>query len=393
MKQRFKLALALLITVQVGQAQDFSKIEMDETHTIYKENFKTDANTTLVLNLEGTRAQVFKSPDDKVYIEYTIGFKNERKKVIKSQLERLKVSGKKEGDKITYTSKGKSTYYGRYFHLEDMLIGRLAQKDSVNNPKPKIIQKSLDSILDEITQSDVLYRNKLLRAINAKPDKRRGKKNARIVLSKMIIKIPEGIHVRARLEYSELVFMDDFYNRTTMNVRSSKLKFKTVGNPLNILDVDNGYFRAESITAGQYSFANVRHVLIGQLKNTQIHSEFTKTEIAEIGKGNKIVDFNGEYFFYNWSKDFTHFDLKSEYSKIHFFYPEYNHSLEVFGFNTRNLLGENEHEIKMQPYSRKKHRLMSKTADSNKGISGHIDFDIVHGIIYSHNDSIKSINN
>jgi hypothetical protein len=393
MKQLFKLTFVLFITVQVSLAQEFSKIEMDEIHTIYKENFSADANTTLVLNLKNTAAQVFLSPDDNVYIEYTMEFKNYRKKIVESHLKRLIVSGKKEGDKITYTTKGKNAYYNRHYYLEDLLIGRYEKKDSIGSKKPKVVQKSLDSVLGEIINSENIWRNRLYGTLKIKPHVKKWKKSDKISISKMVIKIPENIHVRATLENSDLVFMDDFYNSATMNVRNSKLKFKTVGNPLNIFDIDNGYFRALEVNSGNYSFVNTKHAIIGRLKNSQINSEFTKLEIGEIGKGNKVIDFNSEYFFYNWAKDFTHFNLKSEYSKIHFFYPEANHSLEVVGFNTRNLLGDDAFEVNMQPNSRTKHRLMSKPASTNETSSGHIDFDIVNGIIYSHNDAIKSINN
>ena len=395
MKNQFKILLLMLITSTVIYAQKSSAIEMDEKHTIYKENFTTNDNTILVLNLNNTKAQIFQSPDDKVYIEYTKEFKNTRKKRIQTQLKLIIVSGKKEGNKITYSSKLRNTTNIDRYGWEDLMIDRSEKKKFLNlndSVKKPVERKSLDSVLYEIKGSDSLYRNKLFGALKIKPRVKKWKKSDQIIITKMNIKIPKNIRVRATLENSNVVFIDDFYNPATMNIRNSKLRFKKIDNPLNIFDVDNGYFWASDLSSGKFSFANVRQLMIGELSNTVINSEFTQAEIGEIGKGNKIIDFNSEYFFYNWTNDFQRFDLFSEYSKIHFFYPDLNHNLEVIGYNTRNIVGDDGFEVTMQPKSKERNRLMSKPSNPEEKSSGLIFFDIVNGIIYSHNDSIKSIN-
>ncbi|MBV7270549.1 hypothetical protein [Winogradskyella luteola] len=395
MKNQFKLSLLVLIISTIVYAQKSSTIEMDEIHTIYKENFTTNDNTTLVLNLKNTTAQVLESPDDNVYIEYTIKFKNVRKKIKERQLKHLIVSGKKEGNKINYSSKVRSNIGDRFYNYEELVIGRLGEKitgsDSIQKP---IHRKSIDSVLQDIKLSELTRRNKIRKVLNIKPRQveRWNKNTSNIIISKMVIKIPKDIHVRATLENSNLVFMDDFYNRATMNIRNTRLRFKKIGNPMNVFDVDNGYFNAETVLNGKYDFANAKEVRIGRLSNSFINTEFTKVEIGEIGENNKIIDFNSEYFFYNWSNNFERFDLRSEYSKIHFFSPYVNHSLEVVGYNTRNLLGDDATEITMQPKSKTRNLLMSKPSKPEEDFSGHIFFDIVNGIIYSHNDAIKTIN-
>ena len=130
------------------------------------------------------------------------------------------------------------------------------------------------------------------------------------------------------------------------------------------------------------------------IQNVKITSEFSKVEIGEIDKKSTITDFNSEYWFYNWSTDFNRFSLYSEYSKIHMFYPKTNHSIKVIGNNTKSLIGDNEFEINMQPTSKgEKYTMITKEPHPGKTISGQIFFDIVHGIIYTHEDSIKIINN
>jgi len=223
MKTQFKILVLMLITSAVVYAQKPSDIVMDEKHTIYKENFSTNESTTLVLNLNNTKAQIFESPDDKVYIEYTKEFKNTKKKRIQSQLKLFKVSGKKEGNKITYSSKTRSALGDRRYRFEELMINRLQKKK----------------------------------------------------------------------------------------------------------------FLKDSTTSGSYSFANVRQVRIGKLKNTSINSEFTKVEIGEIGKKVEIVDFTSKYLIHNFSKGFGNFKMNTEYSEINLFFPEdKEYYIDTFGHDT-----------------------------------------------------------
>ncbi len=384
MKTQFKLLVLMLIT-SVSYGQKLSTIEMDETHTIYNESFLTNDNTTLVLNLESTVVKILESPDDKVHISYVMEFNNYRKKRVKEAINRLKLTGKKEGNKITFTSKSRSMFnsYGRIYHFEDLIIGRLAKKDSLINDEQIVQRKSLDSIITEIKESDFLWRKKMLRAIGSKPKPRKIKSNSKLIISKMVIKVPKHIHVRATAENSTLYFEDDFNNRLTLNGRNSKIKFKSVGNPFNVLDVDNGRFWAQHITEGNYSFANSRSVTIGQVSNAEINSEFTKVQIGEIGRNVKLVDFNSEYFLYNWSTNFEKFRLTSEYSKVHLFNPQLNYHLIVFGNNTKSFNGTLEVDMNTTKKN-EKGKMMEVKPKGDKKFSGEIYFDIVHGIIYSY---------
>ncbi|WP_299115913.1 hypothetical protein [uncultured Winogradskyella sp.] len=386
MKNQFKLSLLMLITSAVVYAQKTSEFEMDEKYTIYKENFTTNDNTTLVLNLKSTTAQVLESPDDKVYIEYTKEFRNTRKKKIEAQLKLLEVSGKKEGNKITYSSRSRMNIGDRMYSFHEILIGRFEGKQSLKDSLPKAIKrKSLDSILHEIKDAESLYRNKILGGLTRKPRTSKQKKRDQIIISKMVIKIPKNIHVRATLENSNLVFMNDFYNRATMNVRNSRLRFKSLGNALNNFDFDNGYFNAEEVSGGSYSFANAKEVRIGHLSNSILNTEFTKVEIGEIGKKVDLIDFTGEYFLYNWTEDFNTFNLNSEYSKIHIFKPKTNYGFKVFGNNIKNITKGFNADLQSNA-SGEKYLVLEKKPNENELSTGQIDFDMVNGIIYSYED-------
>jgi hypothetical protein len=381
MKNLFRIVFLVFITSTIVYAQKRSTIEMDEKHTIYKENFTTNINTTLVLNLNNTSAQVINSPDDKVYIEYTIEFKNVRKKIKERQLKHLIVSGKKEGDKITYSARMRSSMDDRVYNFEELLIGRLGEKSISKDSIRKVVQrKSLDSVLQDVKLSELFRRNKIREALNIKPSQteRRNRSVNNLIVSRMVIKIPKNIDVRATLENSNIVFMDDFYNRATMNVRNSKLRFKSLGNALNIFDCDNGYFNAEVVSGGSYNFANAKEVRIGYLSNSLLNTEFTKIEIGEIGSGNEIVDFNSKFWLYNFSKNFENFNMNTEYSEVNLFYPKSsNYYLETFGHDTVHYRNGVTTEITAsQKNKSSKMMLIGKESNPNK-----IKIDTVHGII------------
>ena len=67
--------------------------------------------------------------------------------------------------------------------------------------------------------------------------------------------------------------------------------------------------------------------------------------------------------------------------------------MKTVGNNTKSLIGNNEFEINMQPSKNgEKFIMMTKAAKDKNAPINKIYFDIVHGIIYTHEDSIKKIN-
>ena len=387
MINQFKILVLLLITSTEIFAQP-SEIEMDERHTIYKEDFATNTNTIFVLNLKNTSAQVLESPDDNVYIEYTIEFKNVRKKIKQRQLKHLLVSGTKQGNKITYSAKTRNDIRYSVYQFEDLLIGRLGSKDALQDTIPKPApRKSLDSVLQDVKLSEVSRRNKIRDAlgITQRQTERRKRSTNNLIISRMTIKIPIAVQVRATLENSNIVFMDDFYNRATMNIRNTKLRFKALGNVLNNFDVDNGSFNAEAVAAGKYSFANTKNVRIGRLENVFLNTEFTKVEIGEIGIGNTIIDFNSKFWLHNFSTAFESFKINSEYSEINLFYPENtDYYIETFGHDTFHHHGTIVGSVTSnQKNVSSKMMVIGKEINPNK-----IKINIKHGIVRFGDDFI-----
>ncbi|WP_339625144.1 hypothetical protein [uncultured Winogradskyella sp.] len=378
MKTLFKLFLVVLITVQIAQAQNTSTVEMDEIHTIFDETYTTDANTTLVLDLSNTAAQVFKSKDDNVRIIYTMEFKNYRKKIVEERLKSAVVKGKKENNKITYTSKSRNSRYYRQYHYEDILVGRLYKKQDTSKTQKPISRKSLDAIYNQIKYAERDRLRELYGTIKVKPRVKKWKKSDKLQITRVEIYIPDNIHVRATIENSQLVFADDFSNQFTFNARNSKLRFKSIGNNLSNFDVDNGYFSATEINAGSYSFANTKAVTIGKVSNSLVNSEFTKVELGEIGRNNKIIDFNSKYIIHNFHNDFYSLNLETDYTEINLFSPEnMDYYLETFGFDTMHYKKGTTTKFK----SNRKNKPSKMMVIGNENYPNKIKINTTHGII------------
>ena len=181
-------------------------------------------------------------------------------------------------------------------------------------------------------------------------------------------------------------------NKLSVDLKKGFLKAKMLSSDYNKVKIQNADFKVNGIVGGNYDFINVASGLIGSVDQVIINSELSKIQIGEIRKNNLITDFNSEYWFYNWSNDFELFDLYSQYSTIHYFYPELDYSLKVVGSNTVNYIGKT--KITMQPTKdEEKFKMMERKVRGEGVFSGAINFDIVHGVIYSYNDSfIKNKN-
>lgn len=392
MRTQFRILLLMLIT---------SVISYGQRHNILKESIEVNKNTSIVLNLENIYVAIEESTDGKIHFDYSMEFDGYSKKDVKIVLNELTIKllnidsiirlEAKSENKIDIESFKFKTDYGITF--TGSLLGK--KKDS-------IIQKTKDSLLTEMRLNNRFNWSKTpLKYINErfkKLDKNGKLSNIRkgsmaIMRSQFVIKIPPFIKVDINGKSCRLYFRNDLPNEMHIKLKSGELITKAVNNSFNKIILDDVNFEGESISGGSYEFKNVKNGIIGSTENVKIKSEFSKVEIGEIAQNTTITDFNSEYYFYNWSKDFERFNLYSEYSKIHMFYPNSNHSLKVIGNNTKNIFSDNGNtklKINMQPKSKGvKYTMMKKEPYPGEKLSGRIFFDIVHGIIYSYNGSIK----
>lgn len=260
------------------------------------------------------------------------------------------------------------------------------------NEKKEVFRKSRDSIITEIKDYHKTSLKNFFKMFKTRDDSG-NKKNIRrgdvkIMRSQFTIKIPPFVKLRINAKDSQITFNDDITNELHLVLKNGSFKAKMLANPFNNLKVKNAAFLVENISGGNYTLNNITNGLIGSLENVKIFSEFSKIKIGEIAKKTTITDFNSEYWFYNFSSDFKRFDVFSEYSKIYMFNPESDYSFKAYGNNT--IFHQGETKISMQPTKNgEKYNMLKHIPKGDANFSGHINFDIIHGVIYSYSNKMK----
>lgn len=375
-----------------------------QRHRVIQKEFGVDKNTSIVLNLDNIAVAFEESTDGKIHFDYVMEFDGYSKKKRQVLIDNIKVEVTGSYDVVSLKAKSKSkigvatmefnTPHGISINDSNFKLGFKSKKDSIT-------RKSKDSLLKEINLHTKLRFKNPMKYINDRfkmVDKNGKLKNVtkgsfKLLRSEFVIKVPPYVKLTINAKSSNLYFRNDIQNEVSITSKDGSIKAKSITNAYNKIEVEGASFEATKILGGDYIFKNVFAAKIGEVLQAKINSEFSKIEIGEIGKQTKITDFNSEYWFYNWHINFERFNLYSEYSKIHLFYPKTNHSMKTVGNNTKNLIGNNELEINMQPTrSGEKFTMMTKGAKDETKPVNEIYFDIVHGIIFTHEDSIKQIN-
>ncbi|MDO1499967.1 hypothetical protein Q2T40_07470 [Winogradskyella maritima] len=392
MKLRYKFYSLMLIMSVWAYGQ--------ETRVILSESIEVNKEKSVVFNLKNTTVGIEESTDGKVHFMYRLDFEGYTDKQIKSAIKEITAKVSYSGNHISLTANSSTAINPINFSVGDTKNLLLKPNQSVSKKTDSVVQISKDSLLSVIRKNRKPSLEHIIEQFAFFKGNSRNnmynqvsKKKVDILKSKFIIKVPPFVKLNINAENSQIYLNSDVRNELNVELTTGVFRAKSLSNPYNRFKLKNVFaFEVENITGGNYTLNSVYSGKIGSLSNSKITSEFSKVKIGEIAKNNTITDFNSEYWFYNWGASFNRFDLFSEYSKIHFFYPEKNHSFKVVGNNTKNLLSDGM-EINMQPTKKaQKFTMMTKEPHPGEPSSGKISFDMVHGIIYSHNDSIKIIN-
>ncbi|WP_299892166.1 hypothetical protein [uncultured Lacinutrix sp.] len=385
MKHLYNLIVLMLITSMTVSAQKQNK---------FSKIFDTDKSTTMIINCDDSSIAIEPSTDGKVHINYNFEFERYSVKEMKKELSKINVgatvfnnnitlnANKLRGEHATSVYKGNGSLF--------MNIGGLVGFKN-SKPKDSIIRKTKDSLIKEITKEplkkELLYfgdRFKIKEKNGKIKNFRKG--NVKIFRSTFIVKIPPYIKLVINGKNAIVNLNGDIINELNVNIKKGVFSAKKMMNHYNKIKVDDIIFKAEYAIGGDYTLNNVKSGKIGVVNGIDLNSEFSKIEIGEIQKGVKLTDFNSEYWIYNFSNNFERFDMFSEYSKIHHFSPETNYSMRAYGHNTINYIGK--HKIEMQPNRKgEKFNMMERKSKANEASSGHINFDIIHGIIYTYSDT------
>ncbi|MFD1063412.1 hypothetical protein ACFQ1Q_09165 [Winogradskyella litorisediminis] len=390
MKNQFTFLLIFITSVSV----------FAQRHRIIQKEFEVNKNTSIVLNLDNISVAFEEATDGKIHFDYVMEFDGYSKKKISAMIDEIEVEATGSAEVVSLKAKSKRRVNIETFQFNSP-HGISIRDVHFNSRKDTIVRKSKDSLLREINQNNrprlktnLKYFNDRFKVIDKNGNlKNLTKGSFKMVRSEFVIKLPPFVKLTINAKSSNLYFRNDLQNELSITSNDGAIKAKAITNIYNKIEVEGAGFEATNLIGGDYIFKNVINGKIGEISNARIDSEFSKFQIGEIGKQTKITDFNSEYWFYNWSESFERFNLFSEYSKIHLFYPKTNHSMKTVGNNTKNLIGNNEFEINMQPTRNgEKFTMMTKAAKNENAPINEIYFDIIHGIIYTHEDAIKKIN-
>ena len=388
MKPQFKWVVMMLILSLQIHAQD---------KNVYNKNFEADKSTIMVINVNDSSIIIEPSNDGKVHVDYNSQFDGYSKKEIKKEVERITVEAVKFENTITLNAsylKGDRAFYTYNG------TGSLVLKDDFfsnnSNVNDTIVRKSKDSLLKEIKvksiRTDLSFNKNRFKINENGKMKNLTKANFKVSRSKFRILVPPYVKLIITGKESKLYFNQTTINELNLNLKKGTLNADKLINNKNKVTLDNVILSTAYLLGGDYELKNISKGKIVALNTVTINSEFSKVEIGEIQKGVKITDFNSEYKLYNWSDDFERFDFFSEYSKIHHFDPKNDFSFLFFGNNTISYTGN--YKIEMQPTRNgEKFKMMERKPKGNEPFSGHINFDIIHGIIYSHKDKTTTIIN
>ena len=358
---------------------------------VYVESFEANAKTTAILNIGNSAVRIEPSPDHKVYVDYSLEFEGYSKEEIKNILKKSKIEGHLYNNHITITAgeipeiSSEIIYEGKEVITIDLNNGLKDRK------KLKIFCKSKDSLISEI-KIDENKKSRLsnfVMKLTNKVKKMKGVTNYNLkgFQSDFTIKVPPSLKLTINGRKSSITLVKNVNNELSVNLKGGKLKAASLQNA-KIIKIVNAGFEVKDIESGNYILKNIMKGKIGSVSNATITSEFSKIEIGEINQGVVINDFNSEYRFYNFSSDFKRFDLFSEYSKIHMFESVIKYSFKAIGNNT--VFHQGETKISMQPTKNgEKFNMVEKKAKENEKSAGHINMDIIHGVIYSHNNKTK----
>ena len=146
-----------------------------------------------------------------------------------------------------------------------------------------------------------------------------------------------------------------------------------------------------SVKGGKYKFDSVDKVIIAEISNSEIESEFSDVSIGEMISPIKITDFNSEYWFYELTPSESKYYFSGEYSKINMYYPSSNsdYKIETIGFNTAHYLENTRMDIAPNRENVMNKMLVATKDKSNDAKSVDFAIEIKNGVVRLGKDFIE----
>ncbi|MHB0756565.1 hypothetical protein [Polaribacter sp. M15] len=304
--------------------------------TILKKSYKVDKSTVFNLDLDNVAIVFEESFDDKIHFEYTIEFIKYPRRKMENLLGEVNAKVRNKNNRI-YLDVKNSKYVGEnrsYHYTMDSLKSAIKDyaKEFKNNRNK---YKTKDSIINEIRFStgneitDFMLKNK---------DKYEDKSyvnSKKQSIRHFVIKVPSYVKIEVKAIHSKLFFNYNVTRPIKVNAFQGKFKFKKLLSKDNIFELYNGFFQAEEVYGGIYKFKDVYPTKIGVISNSELNIESTKVKIGEVGENIIINDLEGDFYFYNFSNNFSNFSFQGDFSKLNLYkVKDSNYAMNVFGLKT-----------------------------------------------------------
>jgi len=353
---------------------------------VFKDSFDVKDISIINLDLKNIPVQILPSLDDTIIIDFSVKYKNFSKKELEKILPKVEIKKSQNKNvlsiKIHSNETISSAYYDYVSDVELKIDGLKLFETKKRDDKFK--RKTKQEVLKELARKGLEEES----VIDVLLKKIKENKETRSYLPRFVLYIPERLIFKIKADETRIELKHSCANKMILEMNKGSFTAKKLTN--STINITDASLKVQYIGKGNFDLKNASTSLIGSIKSTKLKMDSSFLKIGEIGEIVEINDFNSEIFLYNFTSNFKQFNFTGEYSKIHFYKLKNDYSFKVIGNNTLSKMGD--FTVSMQPTKTGKKFTMMERKKKKKGIyAGHIDFDIIHGIIYSHNETfIKS---
>lgn len=348
---------------------------------VLKEQFETNANTVLNIDVDNVTIEFKESSDNKIHFDYFIAFKKDAEEVIYKVFKDISANVSKKGNTVHLNVKN-SMFLGEYYTV-DVGFDKFKEvmieyyKKHRGNEAP---YRSKETVLNDIDFSVGMGFQDYVKKIKENYPNRDLGKGSRKFKQQFVIEVPKHIKVKIKALHSRITF--DYNVEIPIEVSTFKtyLKFKEINHTGSTFKLTKGILLSRNINGGVYKLMDVSKTVIGTISNAKVTAETSKIQVGEVGSNVMFDDFNSKLYLYNIGKNFSALNVKGDYSELNLYkVKKGNYSMNVFGSNTVMNM-DNVKTTFGSPKDKKMTKILNKKAKNN-GSNGNIEVELKNGIV------------
>lgn len=361
---------------------------------VYQETISTSDISTLTLNSKKTFIQVKSSSDNNIHINFSIEFFNHKKKEVDRILEEINTEELKRDKNYIFSVSSKDKL-GRVVYQIDSEFGLFLDDKTFESGdgKKRRFRKTKDDLAQLIThkaqqEKMLLMLKKYNESGELEDINLEDEKSFRV---SFIVEVPSHIDLKINLVEADLDILNNITQPLQLLAKKSNVSTLNLNNKKNKISLKDGTFKTMNINNGTYKFDGLTKVIIAEISDALIESEFSDISIGEMTSPIEIRDFNSEFWFYDLVPSLEQYHFFGEYSKINVYYPtnDVDYKVSTIGFNTAHYLENMRTDI--PPNRENKMTKMLVAQKDNSETERFVDFEIEikHGIVRFGRDFIE----